>query len=159
MKSCEKCKFYQTPRGVQDLGRCRYNPPSLSGEWPTVYTDDWCGKWDAATPLAVTASTAEQSTTTSAQVETTDTEPFEDRVYADALADFEKLAERKRRRGAGYTANPLAHFERHVYNAAKRYAELVASGTESAEAAHQVNVEFGFDDRTAMVDSRDSAGV
>jgi len=93
------------------------------------------------------------------ETKTTDTEPFEDRVYADALADFEKLAERKRRRGAGYTANPLAHFEKRTDAASEMYAELLSSGVEPAEAAHLVDTVYGFDDRTAMADSRDSAGV
>ena len=95
MKSCEECKFYQPPRGIQDLGRCRYNPPSLSGEWPTVYTDDWCGKWDVPQPVE-TSDHREFLAWND-----TDTEPFEDRVYADAFGFDDPAAMTDSRDSAG----------------------------------------------------------
>ncbi|MFH1635557.1 MAG: hypothetical protein ABIG63_16320 [Chloroflexota bacterium] len=121
--------------------------------------------WDAPWSLPVTASTAEQSTTTSAQVETTDTEPFEDRVYADADDRTATCCEKCGRyhydsycprcgniatdtRPSGYRADPLAYWEQDWFLA-----------EQAAQAARQVDVEFGFDDRTAMADSHDSAGV
>ena len=149
MKSCEKCRFYQTPRGVQVFGRCRHNPPSMSGEWPSVATDDWCGEWDAPQPVE----TGDRRTSG---------------VKADPLAywngaSLDGNAIRVTQFPSGLviqganTASPLDQPHKSTYDAGKRYAELVANGTEPAEAAHQVDVEFGFNDRTAMADSRDSA--
>ena len=96
------------------------------------------------------------------EVETTDTRPSG--VKADPLAywngaSLDGNAIRVTQFPSGLviqganTASPLDQPHKSTYDAGKRYAELVANGTEPAEAAHQVDVE------TAMADSRDSAGV
>ena len=49
--NCMKCLFYM---GNEEKGRCRFNPPAVSGnKFPTVYPDFWCGQFILKEPINV----------------------------------------------------------------------------------------------------------
>ncbi len=46
--TCGSCRWFQ---GSDAMGRCKANPPQVSeatgvsGVWPYVNSQEWCGKW------------------------------------------------------------------------------------------------------------------
>lgn len=60
---CEICKYWKKREDESDdlwdgliLGYCRINPPVYAtnyygfGQFPQVFSHDWCGKWELKTP-------------------------------------------------------------------------------------------------------------
>jgi hypothetical protein len=55
MGECSDCKFSDFSITTGAMGYCRANPPVIVsgldwGQWPTVGSDDWCGKFEAKEP-------------------------------------------------------------------------------------------------------------
>lgn len=47
---CKTCIYFSPDSdSVSVWGRCRINPPTMpkgaAGEWPTIRSSEWCGKW------------------------------------------------------------------------------------------------------------------
>ena len=40
-RRCESCAWWSLMEITRPLGRCHYNPPTLTG-FPATYDDDWC---------------------------------------------------------------------------------------------------------------------
>lgn len=43
---CSNCRYYgeDPERDPEEMGECRYNPPTHKG-WPNVLPDDWCREY------------------------------------------------------------------------------------------------------------------
>lgn len=56
VQACENCRYWRRGRTDQMAGECRRQPPvaTTNGDWPgrvfpSLFTEDWCGEWYAAT--------------------------------------------------------------------------------------------------------------
>ena len=56
MDQCSRCRFWRQPWGEKkDKAQCRANPPTVrashamsdpSGQWPSTWATDWCGRFE-----------------------------------------------------------------------------------------------------------------